>query len=90
MAHAAGRKWGSYFAAQCHRLAARRGKKPAAVAVAHSILVAVWHLLRDEDATYQDLGPIYLDQRDQNRVARRLLRRLEGLGYTVQLERPAA
>lgn len=55
-AHAAGRKRGSYLAAQYHRLVPRRGKKRAAVAVGHSILVIVYHLLKEPNSLYQDLG----------------------------------
>lgn len=57
-AHAAGRSKNSYLGAQYRRLAARRGPKKAAVAVGHSILVIVYHLLRDGE-TYQDLGGNY-------------------------------
>jgi hypothetical protein len=55
------------------------------VAVAHSILLVVYHLLRDGGG-YQDLGPNYFDQRDRQGVQRRLVHRLEALGYTVHLE----
>jgi transposase len=72
----------SYLAAQYHRLAARRGRKRALVAVAHSILVSVYHLLtRQQD--YVDLGNGYFDTRDSQEVQKRLVRRLEGLGLTV-------
>ena len=64
-------------AAQYHRLAARRGKKKALVAVGHTILVIAYHLLRGTD--YRDLGPTYFDQRDRQAVERRL----DGLGYRV-------
>lgn len=90
-AHAAGRKRNSYLAAQYHRLAARRGKKKAAVAVGHSILVIAYHLLKESNALYQDLGSHYFDQRDQQAIQRRLVRRLEALGNKVTLEQlPAA
>lgn len=87
-AHAARRKKDTYLAAQFRRLAARRGTKKAAVAVGHSILVIVYHLLRDGTA-YQDLGPTYFDQRNQAALERRLVARLEALGHTVTLA-PAA
>lgn len=83
-AHAAARSKGSYLAAQYRRLAARRGAKKAAVAVGHSILVSVWHLL-EHACTYVDLGPTYFDELDRQRVERRLVHRLETLGYGVQL-----
>ena len=88
-AHAAARKRETYLAAQYRRLAARRGKSRAAVAVGHSILVIIYELLRAR-TTYQDLGPRYFDERERQAVERRLVHRLEGLGYKVSLERAAA
>jgi transposase len=88
-AQAAGRSKRTYLGAQFRRLAARRGKKKAAVAVGHTILVIVYHLLT-EGTAYQDLGPQYFDERDRQRVERRLVHRLEALGYTVALEPTAA
>jgi transposase len=87
-AWAASRTKGPYLAAQYHRLAARRGSKRAAVAVGHSILVSVYHLLRD-GTDYHDPGGRYFDERDRQAVERRLVRRLEELGHKVTLE-PAA
>jgi len=92
-AHAAAHSKQSYLAAQYRRLTARRGTKKAAVAVGHSILVIVYHLLT-HDCPYAELGPTYFDQRDPRGVQRRLVYRLEALGYNVQLtplaEAPAA
>jgi transposase len=88
-AHAAARKAGTYLAAQYRRLAARRGKNKAAVAVGHTILVIVYHLLR-RGTDYEDLGPWYFEQRDREAVERRLVRGLERLGYSVTLEPAAA
>jgi transposase len=84
-AHAAARKKGTYLAAQYRRLAARRGTSRAAIAVGHSILVIAYHLLR-RGTVYRDLGPNYFDERDRAAVERRLVRRLESLGYTVSLQ----
>lgn len=84
-AHAAARKKGTYLAAQYRRIAARRGKSRAAVAVGHSILVIAYHLL-ERGTDYQDLGPNYFDERDRQATERRLVHRLEGLGYKVSLE----
>ena len=89
-AHAAAKTKRTYLAAQDHRLAARRGAKRAAIAVAHTLLRIVWCLLGDPTATYQDLGPQHFNQRDRYAVERRLVRRLEGLGYTVTLQPRAA
>jgi transposase len=83
-AHAAARTKRSYLAAQYRRLAARRGGKRAAVAVAHTILVTAYCLLK-HGTVYQDLGPLYFDERDRQHVERRLVRRLEALGHTVTL-----
>ena len=90
-AQAAGRTKGTYLAAQYHRLLARRGKKKATVAVGHTILVIACHLLTGETG-YRALGGHYFDERDRGLLERRLVRRLEGLGYKVTLARvdPAA
>lgn len=88
-AHAVARRKGTYLHGQYHRLAARRGKKRAAVAVGHSMLVSAYHILRDGVA-YQDLGANYFDERKQARVVARLQRRLERLGYAVSLNKQAA
>ena len=88
-AQAAGRTRGTYLAAQYHRLAGRRGKKKALVAVGHTILVIAYHLLT-EQTDYRELGPLHFDQRDEQRVTRRLIHRLQALGYRVQLDHPAA
>ena len=87
-AQAASHTKDTYLASQYQHLAARRGKKKAIVAVAHSILRIVWHLL-DHDCEYVDLGSRFLEERDRQQIERRLVRRLEGFGYTVKLE-PAA
>jgi transposase len=82
---AAGRSQDNYLAAQYGRLAARRGKKRAAVAVAHSILVIAYHIIR-EGTAYVDLGGNYFDQRKQEHVQQQLIRRLEKLGLKVTVE----
>jgi transposase len=84
-AHAAARRKNTYFAAQYARLAARRGKKRAAVAVGHTILIVVYHVLQ-RGTEYQELGPHWFDQQDRHAVERRLVRRLEALGHKVTLE----
>lgn len=78
---AAGRSHKTYLGAQYRRLAARRGKKKAHVAVGHTILVIVYHLLTNP-GPYNDLGPDYFVHRAPN-AERRLVRRLERLGYQV-------
>lgn len=85
VAHAAARGKNTYLAAQYHRLAARRGAKRAIVAVAHSIIVIIYHLLTRQEP-YSELGGNYFDERKRDSVANRLVRRLEKLGYQVALD----
>jgi transposase len=85
-ARAAARTKDTYLAAQYRRLAARRGAKRAAVAVAHSLLITVYMLLTGQQQGYHDLGSHSFDERDRQAVERRLVRRLEALGYSVSLE----
>lgn len=75
----------TYLSAQYHRLSARRGKKRAIVAVGHSILVIAYHTLRRQQ-TYADLGSNYFDERERQHLKRRLVQRLQALGYRVLLE----
>jgi transposase len=84
-AYAAGRAKNTYLSSQYHRIAARRGKKRAALAVAHAILTIVYHLIRD-NTTYEDLGANHLDERQQQRTIHRAVRRIGQLGYRVTLE----
>jgi transposase len=84
-AQAAGHAKDSFLASRFRRLAARRGKKRACVAVAHSILKVVYHILKD-GRPYQDLGGSYFDRLDPQRLTRYLVRRLERLGLKVTLE----
>jgi hypothetical protein len=88
-ARAAARTKRTDLAAQYRRLAARRGAKRAAVAVGHTILVIAYHILRRR-VPYQDLGGGSFDERDRQAVERRLVHRLEGLGYKVTLDPAAA
>jgi transposase len=74
----------SYFKAQFRRLSARRGRKRALVAVAHSLLGTIYHILRNE-VEYQDLGVDYFDKLEPERLRRSLVKRLQGLGYDVVL-----
>jgi transposase len=74
----------TYFHAQFHRIARRRGRNKAAMAVAHSLLIVVYHVLRTGQP-YTELGADYLDQLDATRIERHHVRRLEQLGYAVTL-----
>lgn len=84
-AHAAAHSKNTYLSAQYHRLASRRGAKKATLAVAHSILVIIYHMLRDQSA-YEDLGGNYFDERNRLMVQKRLVQRLERMGYQVELQ----
>ncbi|SRR6266581_342729 len=77
----------NYLSAQYHRLARRLGKPKAVMAVAHSLLVIIYHLLRDKQP-YRDLGATFFEAREKERVVKGALRRLENLGYTVTLQSP--
>lgn len=75
---------GTYLAALYHRIARRRGKQKAILAVAHSVLVSLYYMLRDHQP-YHELGPDYFDHLDSTRQQRHSVRRLEQLGYAVTL-----
>ncbi len=83
-AHAATHSKDCYLAAQYHRLVIRRGGKKATIAVGHTLLVIVYHVLADEK-DYEELGGTYFDEWDRQAVQKRLVRRLEKLGYEVSL-----
>jgi len=87
-AWAAARAKDTYLQAQFWRLSRRIGKKRAAVAVGHSILVIAWHLL-SEGCTYEDLGGDFFVKRDTDRQRQRAIAQLETLGYKVNLEQAA-
>jgi transposase len=86
VAIAASRTKGTYLAARYRRIAARRGKKRALVAVGHSVLTAVWVMLT-RDVAYHDLGPDHFTERlnphAKARQTRRLIHQLQQLGYQV-------
>jgi transposase len=75
----------TYLAAQYHHLIGRRGKRRALVAVAHSILVIAYHMLKKHQP-YHELGGNYFDDRRKEAVTNRLITRLTKLGYCVSLE----
>lgn len=88
-AWAAARTKDSYFQAQYHRIRSRRGSKKAVCAVAASLLTTAYHMLKN-GSPYRDLGPQHFDQPDKQKQANRLLKRLQHLGYTVQIQLIAA
>jgi transposase len=83
-AHGAARTKNTYLKAKYHRLAARRGKKRAIVAVAHSILVSAYHMLLRHEP-YLERGDNYFDELKRQSVLNRLVHRIEKLGYQVTL-----
>lgn len=84
VAQAIARSPGTYLHAQYHRIARRRGKQKAMIAVAHSVLVIAYHILKDQ-RPYTDLGATYFDTLDTARIQRHHVQRLEQLGFTVTL-----
>jgi transposase len=83
-ANAAARSKGTYLRDKFYGLKARRGYKRAAVAIAHKILVAIYHMF-SQQVSYNDRGDLYLDKLNQNHRTRNLVHRLERLGYSVTL-----
>jgi len=79
----------TYLKALYHRLASRRGKKRALVAVGHTILVIAYHLLK-ERTSYYEVGEDFFDLLHEGRLTRYLVKRLEKLGHKVPLEPIAA
>ena len=86
---AASRTNNTYLKDKYHRLAGRRGKKRAVVAIGHKILVIAYHILKDK-VGYKELGANYLDMRNKDKVQRYHVNKLRQLGYDVLLAEKAA
>jgi len=84
-AHSASHQKHCYLAEQYRRIAKRRGSKRAAVAVAHSILVIIYHLLRDQ-TMYREKGEAFFEEQERQGAEKRLVRQLARLGYHVELQ----
>jgi transposase len=84
-AHSASHQKHCYLAEQYRRLTKRRGSKRAALAVAHSILVIIYHLLKNQ-TTYREKGETFFEERDRQGMEKRLVRQLSSLGYHVELQ----
>lgn len=84
-ANAAVKAKGTYYQAKFFRLSKRRGYKRAVVAVAHSMLIAIYHMIRNTQR-YRELGAEQYEQRSDQSRKRSLVKQLESLGYTVNLE----
>jgi transposase len=85
LAHAAARTQGTSLAALYQRLATRRGRQRAIMAVAHAIVVSAFHMLSRHEP-YHELGANYFDEQRRHALVNPLTRRIERLGYQVQLE----
>lgn len=85
MAWAASRQKNSYCKTQYRRIAGRRGKQRALLALAHTLLVVVYHILANPALEYKDLGEDYFDKRNAEQTKRQLVKRLGKLGYEVTL-----
>jgi hypothetical protein len=85
LAQAAAHTKETYLSALYGRLAARRGKQRALIAVAHSMMVSVFHMLACQEP-YRELGARYFDERWRHYTADRLAQRIERLGYRSHLE----
>lgn len=84
-ANAAGHKKNCYLSAMYHRLTGRRGKKRALIAVARTILQSCYYMI-ERGASYQELGADYFERRDPEGLAKRLVKRIEKLGFAVNLQ----
>lgn len=87
-AWAATRTKNTFFNARYHKIAARRGKKRALIAVGHSLLKSVYHVL-SESETYHELGAEYVLKAQEQKRKTYLRKELELLGYEVQLRKAA-
>ena len=84
-AHGAARTKDSYFQSMFRRIAAKRGKKRAAIAVGHSLLITGYYMITRQ-TDYADLGANHYDERDREGAKRRAVKKLETLGFAVKLE----
>ena len=75
---------GTYLSSKYRRLASRIGRKKALIALAHIILVSIYHMIKDK-TPYMDLGADYLDNLNKARTLKNLKKRIESLGYAVAL-----
>jgi len=82
----ASRVKGTYLQARYHRLASRRGKKRATLALAHTLLIMAYHIIK-EQCTYKEFGADYFDRLNEQYLIKRLTSRIETLGYHVTLKK---
>jgi len=86
---AASRTKNTYLKARYHRLAARRGRKRALIALGHRILIIAYHIIK-EQSTYSELGADYFDRLNEQAIIRRLTARIQILGYQVAISKAEA
>jgi hypothetical protein len=79
----------NYLSAKYHSLVGRRGKKRALIAVGHKILIMAYHILKT-GTPYKELGNDYLNRRKKDKIVKNHVKRLQDLGYTVELKKAAA
>jgi len=84
----ASRTKSTYFNTLYHRIAARRGKNKANIAVAHAILVTIYHMLK-EGSSYHDLGTNHFDEINKEAILKRSIKRIQSLGFIVTIESAA-
>jgi transposase len=84
IAWAASRTKGTYLSAHYRRIARRRGKKRAIIAVGHTMLVIIYHMIKNR-LPYNELGDDYFDKMDKEKLTKIMVNRLEKLGYKVDL-----
>lgn len=87
-AWAASKSKKTYLSARYRRLAAKRGKKRAALAVGHTILIMAYHIVK-ERSTYNELGADYFERLNEQRLVKRLASRISSLGYEIELKKIA-
>jgi transposase len=85
----ASRTKGTYLQARYRRLASRRGKKRATLALGHTILIMAYHIVK-EQCTYHELGADYFDRLNEQYLVKRLTSRIEMLGYRIQINKELA
>ena len=79
----------NYLSSKYHRLVGRRGKKRELIAVGHKILIMAYHILKT-GIPYKELGNDYLNRRKEGKIVKNHVKRLQDLGYTVELKKAAA
>ncbi|MDT8719761.1 IS110 family transposase [Clostridium sp. 19966] len=85
-AHNASLHKNSYFYSQYHRIAARRGPNKAAIAVAHSMLIVIYNMIKNKQH-YNELGIDYFDKKNSESKAKKLAKKIEALGYSVTIQK---